>query len=119
MVNKLVRAAVASAVAAASVVLVGPQASADTPGCVTRAEWRTIYMSPDGYDNGPGTGGTRARVHRVFDTSGTRTWFYGDDPTFQAQVRKYRKCSSGGRYSVTYHRYKSSGQWSAWYSYWG
>lgn len=118
--NRSVLTIIASVVTVASIGLSAVPASADTPGCVTRKEWRTIYVSPDGYDNGPGTGGRLARVHRVFDTHGTRTWFYGDDPTFEAQVRKYRKCNDPNRrYSVTFHRYKQNGHWSSWWSYWG
>ena len=39
----------------------------DTPHCVTKREWRRVYIVPDGTGRGPGKGGTKARVHRIFD----------------------------------------------------
>ena len=96
----------------------GP-ASADTPNCVTRAEWRKVYIVPDGTGSGPGDGGTKRRVHGIFDITGTRVVYDQPDPTFRYQVRRYKKCARPSRYRVTYHQYKVNGAWTAWWSYWG
>lgn len=109
------------ALALALGLLIGPVATAnaaaegDTRPCVTRGEWRTVYMSPDGQDNGPGTGGTHARVHRVFDSWGKRVRFrdFGD---FAYQIRRYTRCGSARHYRVTYHKYDG---YPRWHSYWG
>ena len=108
-------------VVASSTVLVaaaGP-ASADTPNCVTRHEWRQVYIVADGTGSGPGSGGTMRRVHRIFDTTGSRVTYDQPDPTFRYQVRRYKRCARPGHYRVTYHQYKVDGQWTPWWSYWG
>jgi hypothetical protein len=110
----------ATAVAGSTVPLAGAApANADTPGCVTPQEWRHVYIIPDDTGSGPGSGATMRRVHRVFDTVGSRVLYdklYGD---FRYQVRRYEKCARPGFYRVTYHRYLIHGDGSAWDSYWG
>lgn len=76
---------------------VGP-AQADTPGCVTKGEFARAKK-----------GMLKARVHRIFDTSGSETGL-GDFET-----RHYDPCAAGGVVQVTYRdngRLKSkSGNW--------
>jgi len=60
----LKRLAVSVALAVAAVPLSVAPASADTPGCVTRAEFYAVHK-----------GDTMARVHRVWDTDGRFRFF--------------------------------------------
>ena len=121
MGDRTMRGLLTSAVATSSMLLAGAvPASADTPGCVTRHEWRQVYIVPDGTGSGPGTGGKMGRVHRIFDTAGSRTVYDAPTPDFHYQVRRYEKCARPGYYRVTYHQYFLEGRdWSAWFSYWG
>lgn len=110
----------ATAVASSSMLLAGAvPASAHTPGCVTRHEWRQVYIVADGTGSGPGSGGTMRRVHRIFGTSGSRVVYDEAAPDFRYQVRRYERCARPGHYRVTFHQYNADGDWSAWSSYWG
>ena len=79
---------------------VGPAApvQADTPGCVTKAEFKRATK-----------GMLKARVHRIFDTEGFKTGL-GD-----LETRHYSPCAAGGVVQVTYRdngRLKAkSGNW--------
>lgn len=101
--------------------LLGPTSAADaaregdTRPCVTRAEWRAVYIVPDGTNNGPGTGGTHRRVYRIFDSWGKRV-AYERSGDFAYQIRRYKRCGSPGYYRVTFHKYDG---YPGWHSYWG
>ena len=57
-------------------------AAADTPGCVTKAEFKTVKK-----------GWGMARVHRVFDTKGKQVLFISGTEYFPAmQSREYKAC---------------------------
>ena len=58
-VNKLEAVIAAVAFASFGAVAIAPSASADTPGCVTRGEYRSVHY-----------GMGKPRVHAIFDTSG-------------------------------------------------
>lgn len=66
-------------------VMLGPAAGsarADTPGCVTRAEFRSVSK-----------GMRMRRVHRVFDTRGRRVDYVPGGGGYPAeQVRVYNPC---------------------------
>ena len=73
-------------------------AHADTPGCVTKAEFRKVHK-----------GMKMRRVHRIFDTKGQPAAFT------TSITRIYSPCKAMGSVTVKYrsnHRVKSkSGQW--------
>jgi len=56
---RLIAVLVTSAISSFGLVALAPPASADTPGCVTRGEYRHVHRDY-----------TKPRVHRVFDTNG-------------------------------------------------
>jgi hypothetical protein len=90
-------------VAALAVVIAGlalvPTASADTPGCVTKAEFRKVSKG-DGI----------RRVHRIFDTKGKQTAYMSGSAYYPAwQSRQYRGCPSYSIVSVDYER--KAGVW--------
>lgn len=76
----------------------GAPAQADTPGCVTKGEFKRAKK-----------GTPKAKVHRIFDTEGFDTGL-GD-----LETRHYDPCNAGGVVQVTYRangRLKSkSGSW--------
>jgi hypothetical protein len=59
-----------------SIFAVPVSATADTPGCVVRSEFRQVH-----------NGMTRTRVHRIFDTSGRLSSTVGGH-----EARTYRPC---------------------------
>ncbi len=91
------RAFIVSLVIASLVML--PAAPASAAGCVSRAEYRSAKGNM-----------TKARVHRIFGTSGRRLSHasYGG---YAAQVRTYRGC--GSRYDVVSVLFdkKPGGRW--------
>ena len=70
-------------------------AQADTPGCVSRAEFRKVQALPHGEWR-------MRRVHRLFDTSGDRLHY-----TSSKRVRAYRVCTNPryGRVEIEYGFY--------------
>jgi hypothetical protein len=72
------------AVLVVSAVAVAP-AAADTPGCVTKTEYRSVKK-----------GATLAKVKRVFDTAVRRVAIATSDG-YGSQIRNYRAC---GRFSA-------------------
>ena len=69
-----------ASLALGSVVFTSTPVAADTPGCVTKTEFRKIHK-----------GMKRERVHRIFDTNGRQTstfWIGGD----HYSSRDYRAC---------------------------
>ena len=72
-------------------------AQADTPGCVTKGEYRNVHK-----------GMTKKRVHRIFDTRGVRTAFT------TSEIRHYKPCNAYGTVQVSYRDGRliaKSGQW--------
>lgn len=82
-----------SAVAVALVALAfAPLAAADTPGCITRFEYRAVHKDY-----------SIARVHRIFDTHGRRIGgAIGGGST--SQVRSYRMCRRHSSVVIQYDR---------------
>ena len=76
-------------------------ATADTAGCVVRAEYRQVH-----------NGLSRARVHRIFDTSGRVNSIASGH-----EARTYRACHRPRRSFVSVHF--SNGQVIAKFSVWG
>lgn len=73
---------IVAAALTASTLAVAPPANADTPGCVTRGEYRSVPLN--------GTW-SKAKVSRVFDTAGERlTIQTTQDATYE--TRRYRSC---------------------------
>jgi hypothetical protein len=64
------------ALAVGGVAVTGGPAAADTPGCVTKKEYRHIHK-----------GMTKKRVHRIFDTH--RSWGSGGGAVY---TRTYQSC---------------------------
>ena len=84
--NKLIAVLVTSAIASFGVVALAPAASADTPGCVTRTEFRKVHH-----------GMKKQRVHAIFDTFGA--FFDGHAGGY---TRIYNVCQPGYYVVVTY-----------------
>ena len=71
-------------------------AAADTPGCVTKQEYRAAE-----------TGWKLTRTHHRFDTSGEQVDYYEGDPGTGAperQTRAYDRCSGDAPVHVDYTR---------------
>jgi hypothetical protein len=84
---------VLSAIAIALVALAfAPLAAADTPGCVTRSEYRAVHKD-DSF----------ARVHRIFDTDGRKIGG-AKGGGFASQVRSYRTCRPSSSVVIQYDR---------------
>ena len=91
--------------AAGSVMVAGSPAAADTPGCVSKAEFHKIRKNMQ-----------RERVHRIFDTNGRQTstfWIGGD----HYSTRDYRACQHP-RYSIVSIDY-ANGHVDGKFAYWG
>jgi hypothetical protein len=74
-------------------------ALADTPGCVTKQEFRRVEK-----------GWAIKRVHRLFDTKGNQTYFASGSPYYPAeQWREYRPCPKYSYVTVDYK--KRQGVW--------
>jgi len=74
-------------------------AQADTPGCVSKAEYGKVR-----------TGWSLARVHRLFDTAGSQIDYHPGSPGFPAsQSRQYRGCPAYSQVQVVYD--KRNGVW--------
>ena len=69
-----------------------PLAAADTPGCVTRSEYRAVHKDD-----------SIARVHRIFDTDG-RMIGGAKGGGFTSQVRSYRTCRPHSSVVIQYDR---------------
>jgi len=70
---------------------VAPSALADTPDCVTRAEYRSVH--PDD---------SMHRVHHVFDIRGRRLWIDGEGD-LRSQKRRYRTCRAHSSISLWFN----------------
>jgi hypothetical protein len=69
-----------------------PLAAADTPGCVTRSEYRAVHKD-DSF----------ARVHRIFDTDGRKIGGAKGGGS-ASQVRSYRTCRPHSSVVIQYDR---------------
>jgi hypothetical protein len=67
-------------------------AQADTPGCVTRTEYRAVSR-----------GMTMAKVHGIFDTTGTRD-AYSTSGGYAIQIRSYKACRAYSYISIAFDR---------------
>ena len=81
-----------AALAVAASTLVATPAEADSPGCVTRAEYRQVHR-----------GDTRDRVTRVFDTFGHRE-VHASSGGYQTEVRTYNACSQFSVVSIAFDK---------------
>jgi hypothetical protein len=87
------------AVAIAAALALAGFAQADTPGCVTKSEYRHVHK-----------GDSIRRVHRIFDTRG-RLQEKGTSGGYPAKLRIYKACGSpSSTVAVQYHK-KPSGVW--------
>lgn len=93
-------AAIAASVALiATPILTAAPAQADTPGCVSRNEFGLVKK-----------GWTKARVHRLFDTSGQQYYYSSAQYGFPAeQWREYDGCPEYSWIDVDY--VKRNGVW--------
>jgi hypothetical protein len=111
MRKKWLEVLVATAVALAPGIIVAAPAVADTPGCVTKAEFGAVAK-----------GWSMKRVHNKFDTRGKQTWYMSGSKYFPAeQSREYRACVHPTWSSVNVDYAKKSGVWrvTSKYAYWG
>jgi hypothetical protein len=94
-----------AALALGSTVVAITPASADTPGCVSKAEFRKVHK-----------GMTRQRVQRIFDTKGHQvyTWWISGD---HYSGREYRACRHP-QWSIVSIDYVN-GKVDAKFAYWG
>jgi hypothetical protein len=80
-------------------IAVATPALADTPGCVSRAEYRQVHR-----------GMTKPHVHRIFDTAGHRDAAHGN-----IEVRGYRTCPRHSAVSLTYRKRRVSTKVAIWH----
>jgi len=76
-----------------AIVGIPTSANADTPGCVTRAEYRAVSK-----------GMTISKVASIFDTSGTRQAISTTSGGYASQVRSYKTCAAYSAVSIAYSR---------------
>jgi hypothetical protein len=89
--------AILAAMAAATSIGVVAPASADTPRCVSRAEFRAVK---DGW--------SITRVYNRFDVTGSQDWYQAGDREYDwpaTQGRSYRACTRYGTVFVDFERY--------------
>ena len=89
-------AAALSVAALTPVVLTAAPASADTPDCVSKAEFRAVQRK-----------WSQDRVINRFDVPGRQVWFASGDPSLDipaSQSREYRPCSKYSYVSVSFER---------------
>jgi hypothetical protein len=74
-----------------------PAAYADSPGCVSQAEFRRVH-----------NGMRQWRVHRIFDTRGRHV-------TGQVvELRSYRACPRNSAVSVSYNHRRVAAKYAVW-----
>lgn len=93
------------ALAVGVLIVIGPvaTASADTPGCVTKREFRSVHR-----------GATKLRVRRVFDTAGRQSsWFNIGGDVYE--TREYKTCGSRyGLVSIDYVNRRLNSKFAFW-----
>ncbi|QBR91400.1 hypothetical protein [Nocardioides euryhalodurans] len=67
-------------------------ATADTPSCVSRSEFRKVRQNM-----------SKAKVHRIFDVDGRREAI-SHSGAYHAQVRSYKGCGQGSYVSVAFDK---------------
>ncbi len=90
--SKIAAALVAGVLTSAPLVLANPAWAADTPGCVTRAEFKKVSK-----------GMTKQRVTRIFDNRGKLSSYYAYDGDVYT-TREYNPCA---KYASIYVDYKN------------
>ncbi len=83
--------------------------------CVSHDEWRKVWIRQDGTGSGPGTGGTRKRIHGVFGIKGRVVNRFNTGPQQRWEIRKYDRCGSARTRTVEYTSHRKG----PWHSYWG
>jgi hypothetical protein len=99
--RKLVLVATTASLAAAAVLVPVQTANAATnrsPGCVTRAEYRSVHK-----------GWTKARVTKTFGTAGHREAI-ARSAGYGSEVRSYKTCSTYSAVSVAFDK-NPGGAW--------
>ncbi len=90
--RSLIAVALTGAISSFGAVSLAPSASADTPGCVTRKEFKKVER-----------GMSKNRVARIFDTKGRQSSSFRSGGDIY-QTRKYNPCP---RYSYVNVDYKN------------
>ncbi len=96
---------------AGPLVAASPASAADTAGCVTKAEFKSV-------SKGMGI----QRVHNIFDTAGKQTYYSSGSKYFPAeQWRAYKACVKPTWSSLEVDYKRKNGKWvvTAKYAYWG
>lgn len=94
--------AIVPTVAAGSLLIAAMPASADTLGCATRAEYRTISK-----------GMSKARVASILDTSGKRM-SYVVSGSNTAEMRNYRTCLAYSSLVILYSNGRLANKAATW-----
>jgi hypothetical protein len=94
--------ALALALAVASVGVLAPTAHADTPHCVTRAEYERVH-----------DGMSKRRVHRIFDIPGRRVSI-SSSGGLTSEIRSYRTCKPNSAVSVAYGNGRVTAKSAVW-----
>lgn len=106
------RRIIVSVVTAAMILIPASSAIAnhnpDTPGCVTRGEFRLITK-----------GTTQTQVTHIFETGGFLVAKDpGDSQYYPAQIRAYRACASGVTFPIVSFFKNDAGIWKVQYKEW-
>lgn len=92
----------ALAFAVASIGVGVPAAQADTPRCVTKAEYRQVHR-----------GMAKGRVHRVFDVRGRRVAF-SKHRRVTSEIRRYRTCRRRSAVSIAFGNGRLTAKSAVW-----
>jgi hypothetical protein len=101
-VPRLVARVVAACVVLMATLVMGGSAAADTPGCVTRAEYGRVH---DGMTSG--------KAHDIFDTNGTS--LFENPGAVHNSAREYRMCAAwraatgDSKVQIQYNNYATHG----------
>lgn len=96
--KKIFALAAGTAVILGGTTLIAPAAQADTPGCVTRAEYRSVQK-----------GMPKAKVHGIFDIDGRRISI-ATSGGYASEVRTYRTCSPYSTVAISWSK-RPGGVW--------
>jgi hypothetical protein len=104
MLKKTLTLVASTAIMLGGTAIIAPAAQADTPGCVTRAEYRSVHK-----------GMTKAKIARVFDTAGHRMAF-ATSGGYTSEIRNYKTCSPYSVVSIGYGNGKLDAKSAVWVS---
>ena len=90
------------ALAVAFVGVLAPTAHADTPRCVTRAEYERVH-----------DGMSKRRVHQIFDIRGRRVAISRSGGV-TSEVRNYRPCRPNSAVSIAYGNSRVTAKSAVW-----